>query len=475
MDKISSNKTNTDLRYINGIYVILFIFYGINFISGNYKINELFMKILIVLFPLGILLNSLWRRIVKNEISLYYVQMCQLTLVIIINDWFYAGLSTNSSFVYVPIILCIMFLDWKLFKCFVFLLFIYQIIESLYVGIKLDILLMTLSSDTVFVIILMYIFSKFNRSKNISNYHKSLLSKAIKKNSYFSSNMNKLLSALEYNPNSVVITDTKGNIEYINRKFTELTGYDYDEVVGMNASILSSGIHEKEFYKELWSTINNGETWTGEFINKKKDGDIYYESAKISPVYDDKNRLVSFVSTKNDITYEKELTETLENFAKYDHLTGIYNRRIGFEMLNNLIEMSYMRGFKVSVVYIDLDGLKIVNDKFGHTHGDSLLKGTVNVLNEFVRESDIFYRYGGDEFVIVFSNSSSESVIKLMEIANKKLEESFSTYGSPVRFSYGVYTYDGKDKLDAGYILDKADRKMYENKIKVKEIRDCNE
>lgn len=475
IDRIYNSKMNIDLRYINAIYVILFIFYGINFYFNNLLGNHPLMEILIIMFPAGMVFNFFWKKTISNYKLVYIIQMFQLTGILMLNDWYYTSLETNTAFIYVPLILCIIFIDKKLFRFFAVLIVVYHSIEGIYHSLEIDRLLMMICSDIVFVIMLLYIFAKFNRSKIINNYHRNLLDASNKHINLVNNSLSKLLSALEFNPNSVVITDLEGNIEYVNRKFSDLTGYSYEEVIGQNASILSSGHHDDKFYDDMWKHINKGNTWIGEFINKKKDGSIYYESAKISPVYDDKNRLISFVSTKNDITYEKELTATLENFAKYDHLTGIYNRRIGYEMLTNLIDVSYKMSFPVTVVYIDLDGLKMVNDSFGHKQGDHMLKSTVDLLREYVRESDVFFRYGGDEFVLGFNNSSSEGVSKLMDVANKRLEEKFEMEDYSVRFSYGVYSYDGQEKSDVKFILDEADKRMYINKNNTKEIRFNNE
>lgn len=474
-DRINDNKKNIDLRYINAIYVILCAFYGINFYFNNLLGDHPLMEILLIMFPAGMALNFFWKKIIANQKIVYIIHMFQLTAILMVNDWYYTSLETNTAFIYVPLILCIIFIDKKLFRFFAATIVFYHGVEGIYHNFNIDRLLMMICSDIVFLIMLLYIFAKFNRSRIINNYHRNLLDASNKHISVVNNSLNKLLSALEFNPNSVLITDLEGNIEYVNRKFTDLTGYAYDEVIGRNASILSSGLHEDQFYNDMWSDINKGNTWVGEFINKKKDGSIYYESAKISPVYDHKNLLISFVSTKNDITYEKELTATLENFAKFDHLTGIYNRRIGYEMLTNLIDVSYKKTFPVTVVYIDLDGLKMVNDNFGHKQGDYMLKVTVDLLNEYVRDSDVFFRYGGDEFVMGFNNSTSEGVIKLMEVANQRLKDKFEKEEYAVRFSYGIYSYDGKEKGDIKFILDEADKRMYINKNKTKEIGFDNE
>lgn len=123
--------------------------------------------------------------------------------------------------------------------------------------------------------------------------------------------LRKLSQAVEQSPASVVITDTSGAIEYVNPKFSKLTGYSFTEVVGKNPRILKSGEKTAEEYKELWDTITSGKEWRGTFHNKKKNGELYWESASISPIKDSKGNITHFVAVKEDITALKHAQEEL--------------------------------------------------------------------------------------------------------------------------------------------------------------------
>lgn len=129
--------------------------------------------------------------------------------------------------------------------------------------------------------------------------------------------LRKLSVAIEQNPASIVIADPEGNMEYVNPKFTQLTGYSFEEAFNQNPKILKSGIHPEKFYKELWNTITSGKVWRGEFYNKKKNGEFYWESASISPIKDDEGRIVNFVAVKEDITERKRAEETIKQLAKF--------------------------------------------------------------------------------------------------------------------------------------------------------------
>ena len=122
-----------------------------------------------------------------------------------------------------------------------------------------------------------------------------------------------LSRAVEQSPVTVVITDTKGAIEYVNPKFTEVTGYTSEEVIGLNPRVLKSGDLSLEAYRELWETITSGRTWNGEFHNKKKNGELYWEQASISPIFDEDGAISHFVAVKEDITAKKQMVENLRH------------------------------------------------------------------------------------------------------------------------------------------------------------------
>jgi PAS domain S-box-containing protein len=138
-----------------------------------------------------------------------------------------------------------------------------------------------------------------------------------------------LSQAVEQSPASVVITDTRGNIEYVNKKFTTITGYSLREVLGKNPSILKSGVTSNEEYRNLWEKLTSGLTWKGELHNKKKNGELFWEFAAISPIHNEKNEIINFLAVKEDITERKKGEEELLNSRKQfqnlvENISGIY-------------------------------------------------------------------------------------------------------------------------------------------------------
>jgi PAS domain S-box-containing protein len=158
-----------------------------------------------------------------------------------------------------------------------------------------------------------------------------------------------LSQAVEQSPISIVITDIKGNIEYVNLKFTRLTGYTLTEVLGKNPRILKSGMNSNRIYKQLWETIISGREWQGELHNRKKDGTFYWELASISPIRDSRNNIIHFLAVKEDITAKKIMTEELilakEKAEESDHLKSEFLAQMSHEIrtpLNIILSYNYL-------------------------------------------------------------------------------------------------------------------------------------
>lgn len=145
-------------------------------------------------------------------------------------------------------------------------------------------------------------------------------------------------AALDISKCSTSITDSEGTIIWVNKAFTQLTGYSYAEAIGNNPNLLKSGVHSEEFYNNLWQTIKTGKVWSGEITNRKKDGTLYDEKITISPVLDNNNTITNYIAVKQDITGRKKTDEALnESYIKYEELAYIFNQSpaIGFLWLED--------------------------------------------------------------------------------------------------------------------------------------------
>lgn len=210
-----------------------------------------------------------------------------------------------------------------------------------------------------------------------------------------------LLSAIEQATTSIIITDSFGNIEYVNPAFSLKTGYSSKESIGRNSRFLKNSENEQELFRVMWETINSGRPWNGEFHNRKKNGELYWDSASIAPVNDKKGNITHFVSVNEDITESKKLQEQLNRLANHDALTGLPSRRLVMDRLESALELAERNKQLMAVLFADLDRFKEVNDKLGHDAGDVILQNVARLLSASLRKADTVARLGGDEFLIV--------------------------------------------------------------------------
>lgn len=234
------------------------------------------------------------------------------------------------------------------------------------------------------------------------------------------SSLLKLSLAVEQSPNSIVITDLEGNIEYVNSIFTTITGYTKEEMLGKNPSILKSDQTPQSTYTDMWQHLIRGETWHGELINRKKDQSIYIESATISPVKQSDGKVTNYVAIKEDITEKKKSEAYIENLAHFDQLTGLPNRVMLNDRVTYLLGMAQRTNEPLAVMFLDLDHFKNINDTLGHTIGDQVLIEMGKRIKMTVRDEDTVSRLGGDEFIMLFPNTDSNAA---MHIATKLITE----------------------------------------------------
>ncbi len=217
----------------------------------------------------------------------------------------------------------------------------------------------------------------------------------------------KLLLAVEQSPVSIVITDLDANIQYANQTFFNVTGYQYEEVIGQNPRVLKSTHNNQHIYDEMWAALTSGKEWRGELINCRKDGSEYIEATFITPVREVDGSIQHYLAIKQDITERKQAEDQIKQLAFYDPLTNLPNRRKLLDRLNYTIALSHREGKRFAVCLMDLDKFKPVNDTLGHAAGDDLLQQVAIRISQHLRHSDMVARLGGDEFVIVLENVNS--------------------------------------------------------------------
>lgn len=278
--------------------------------------------------------------------------------------------------------------------------------------------------------------------------------------------LRKLTLAVEYGSSMIVITDDRGVIEYCNPMFYKTTGYEESEVIGKRPNILKSGLTDEKTYKELWRTIKSGNVWHGEFLDRKKNGDIYWCLQAISPVTDETNKITHFVSINQDISERKDNEKTIKKLAFYDPLTDLPNRVLFKERLEQAQLHSKREKSLFAVMYLDLDRFKNINDSLGHLVGDKLLMEIGKRLKSCLRERDTVARLGGDEFAVIVTELTR--VENAGEIAQKIID----TIASPMTLeghelfittSVGISTFPN-DTDDIEELIKNADKALYQAK-----------
>jgi diguanylate cyclase (GGDEF)-like protein/PAS domain S-box-containing protein len=228
--------------------------------------------------------------------------------------------------------------------------------------------------------------------------------------------LQQLSTAIEQGPTSVIITDLDGIIEYVNPQFTELTGYSAAEAIGQNPRFMKSSLTPGATYTELWDCLTSGRPWNGELINERKNGEIYWEESRISPVKNAQGETTHYVAVKIDITARKQLEEQVRHLAFHDTLTQLPNRRMLEDRLTRAMAYSKRSGRFGALMFLDLDHFKALNDGHGHDAGDLLLREVAHRLKSCVRETDTVARTGGDEFIVLLSDLGEEKA-KSTELA----------------------------------------------------------
>jgi diguanylate cyclase (GGDEF)-like protein/PAS domain S-box-containing protein len=278
--------------------------------------------------------------------------------------------------------------------------------------------------------------------------------------------MRKLSSALEQTADTVMITNRAGVIEYVNPGFENTTGYSRAEAVGQTPSLVKSGKQGAGFYKKLWETILAGEVFSEVFVNRRKDGSLYYEEKTITPLKDAAGEIASFVATGKDVTERMQTQERLQHMAQHDALTELPNRLLFMDRLKQALARARWHERLVAVLFVDMDRFKTINDTLGHEAGDRLLQALAVRFTSSVRDGDTVARFGGDEFVILLDDVGSEKDIGA--VAHKVLEAlapPFAIDGQSlyVTASIGVSLYPN-DGEDSGTLLKNADIAMYRAK-----------
>ncbi len=270
----------------------------------------------------------------------------------------------------------------------------------------------------------------------------------------------------ENSGDGLFVTDADNHIVHVNPAFTQITGYQPEEVVGRNPRLLASGRHDRDFFAQLWSTLLANGKWQGEVWDRRKDGEMFAGWQNIAVVRDADGKIQNFVAVLSDITQRKQMEERLSYAANHDPLTRLPNRTLFQERLNRAIARAHRNHQLVALLFIDLDRFKEVNDTMGHLAGDMLLQQVAERLSGCIRQGDTVARLSGDEFTIILEDVQDprDAAVVAHKVLRVLLEPvQLSAGEAHISSSIGVALYP-TDAGDPNTLLKLADSAMYRAK-----------
>ena len=264
----------------------------------------------------------------------------------------------------------------------------------------------------------------------------------------------------------IIIADPEGKVHMVNAAYSAITGFGPGEIIGKDLDVFRSEGHDPKFLQEIWASLAERGRWSGEYWNRRKNGEAYPEWLNVVLVKDSQGRIANYVVIFHDITDIKSQEERIKHQAFHDALTGLPNRVLFKDRLGQAIAHADREGERLAVVFLDLDNFKRVNDSLGHQAGDQLLQETARRLKRCLRETDTVSRLGGDEFTMILREvARPEDTLEAAGRILKALAEPFLIQGQElfITTSMGI-TFFPDDAKDSETLLKNADMAMYRAK-----------
>lgn len=296
---------------------------------------------------------------------------------------------------------------------------------------------------TLFFLLLMLLVLYKNRSINIVNNKLLLANKQIKEQQEM---VNKYVLLMN--------TDLEGVITNANEAYCNAIGYKKEELIGRTHKIMRHPTMSNEFFDEMWETITSNETWQGEIKNYTKNKEIKYFNMYIEPLFQD-NKKIGYKSICEDITDKKRV----EELSIRDKLTGLFNRLKLDEIMFMRVEEYKRYKTNFSLILLDLDNFKKVNDNYGHDLGDIVLQKVAKILKTSIRITDVAGRWGGEEFLVICENTNAANIKIVAEHIRTNIEkEAFPSVGQ-ITVSLGVTQFKSDDSINS--VFKRVDNALY--------------
>ena len=245
--------------------------------------------------------------------------------------------------------------------------------------------------------------------------------------------LRQLSLAVEQSPESVMITDLQARIEFVNETLLRISGYSREELIGQPARLLGSKLTPPERLAGLWQALRAGQAWSGELINRRKDGSLYTEAAWIAPIRQPDGSVTHYLAIKQDLTERQEADARIRHLSWYDPLTGLPNR---VQLMQHLTQaLATAGGQTVALLLLNLDRFKTVNEARGQEAGDALLKALARRLRHTLPPGVLLARIGADEFAMAWSGlpadaqASHHALLQLAQRLHAALEEPLALGG----------------------------------------------
>ena len=262
----------------------------------------------------------------------------------------------------------------------------------------------------------------------------------------------------------VAVTDVKGCITYANDNFCLISGYSREELLGQNHRILNSGHHSEAVFRDMYRQIGTGGVWRGELCNRAKDGSLYWVDTVITARLGSNGKPIAYTAIRIDITARKMAEARISYAARHDSLTGIANRAVLQEKMDEASARLRRNGEVFTIFLLDLDGFKYVNDTLGHATGDRLLAELAHRLKTSLLENETIARLGGDEFAVVQCGEANQRegavalAVRLLEVVSRPFD--LDGHNITIGTSIGI-ALAPDNGADTGELLKKADLALY--------------
>jgi diguanylate cyclase (GGDEF)-like protein/PAS domain S-box-containing protein len=283
----------------------------------------------------------------------------------------------------------------------------------------------------------------------------------------------KLSLVVDQSPDSIIITDIEGRIEYVNNAFVEHTGYSREEAIGQNPRFMQSGKTPLSVFDDLWATLTKGQPWRGEFINRRKGGGEVIESAIIAPIRQSDGRVINYVCVEQDVTSLRNAEATIQHLTNFDYLTGLPNKTLLMDRLGLTLAAALRKSSFSALIMLDIDRFKNLNEAGGHDLGDAILIAFSKRIAGLLREEDTMARQSADQFAVLLHDlgkdleQASQKAINVISKIQANLRTPFIFSGNDkvsVTACLGVALFPEADDDSVQNILRRADIALHRAK-----------